>query len=89
MDMIAGSPPNSCGDDKKGCGSEILPFLGELVVVVVVVIEEIIQFGHEQLDIYRVSPEYTVEKVGRRTAITTTTTNALVLATFAFFARET
>ncbi|MBW2284163.1 MAG: hypothetical protein JRF65_06120 [Deltaproteobacteria bacterium] len=39
-------------------GSEILPFLGELVVVVVVVIEKIMQFGHEQLDIYRVSPEY-------------------------------
>jgi len=65
--------------------------LGELVVVVVVVIEEIMQFGHEQLDIYRVSPEYAVEKVGRRMAITTTTTstttNALVFATFAFFAR--
>ncbi|MBW1785314.1 MAG: hypothetical protein JRK53_01655 [Deltaproteobacteria bacterium] len=67
--------------------------MGEFVVVVVVVIEEIMQFGHEQLDIYRVSPEYAAEKVGRRTAITTTTTstttNALILATFAFFARET
>ncbi|MBW2285126.1 MAG: hypothetical protein JRF65_11055 [Deltaproteobacteria bacterium] len=57
---------------QEGGGSEILPFLGE--VVVVVVIEEIMQFGHEQLDIYRVSPEYAVEKVGRRTAITTTMT---------------
>jgi len=27
--FLAGSPPNSCGDDKKGGGSEILPFLGE------------------------------------------------------------
>ncbi|MBW1786685.1 MAG: hypothetical protein JRK53_08740 [Deltaproteobacteria bacterium] len=75
------------GDDKKGRESVIPPFLGELVVVVV--IEEIMQFGHEQLDLYRVSFEYAVEKVGRRTSITTTTTNALVLATFAFFARET
>ncbi|MBW2284216.1 MAG: hypothetical protein JRF65_06385 [Deltaproteobacteria bacterium] len=76
---------------QEGGGSETLPFLGELVVVVVVVIEEIMQFGHEQLDIYRVSPEYAVEKVGRRTAITTTstTTNTLVLATFAFLARKT
>ena len=43
---------------QEGGGSEILPFLGELVVVVVVVIEEIMQFGHEQLDVYRVSLEY-------------------------------
>ncbi|MBW1790373.1 MAG: hypothetical protein JRK53_27825 [Deltaproteobacteria bacterium] len=60
---------------QEGGGSETLP----------------LQFGHEQLDIYRVSPEYAVEKVGRRMAITTTTTstttNALVFATFAFFAR--
>ncbi|MBW1790076.1 MAG: hypothetical protein JRK53_26250 [Deltaproteobacteria bacterium] len=28
-----------------------------VVVVVVVVIEEIMQFGHEQLDVYRVSLE--------------------------------
>ncbi|MBW1819122.1 MAG: hypothetical protein JRJ60_18445 [Deltaproteobacteria bacterium] len=76
------------GDDKRGRGSKILPFLGELVVVVVVVIEEIMQFCHEQLDVYRVSPEYAVERVGRRTAITTTKTNAFILATFAFFARE-
>jgi len=67
--------------------------LSKAVLVVVVVIEEIMQFYHEQFDIYRVSPEYSVEKVGRRTAITTTTTstttNALVLAIFAFFARKT
>ncbi len=30
--------------------------------VLVVVIEEIIQFGHEQLDVYRVSPEYAVRE---------------------------
>ncbi|MBW1785265.1 MAG: hypothetical protein JRK53_01400 [Deltaproteobacteria bacterium] len=58
-----------CGDNKKGRGSEILPFFGVLVlseavlvVVVVVVIEEIMQFGHEQLDVYRVSPEYAVRE---------------------------
>ncbi|MBW1787139.1 MAG: hypothetical protein JRK53_11065 [Deltaproteobacteria bacterium] len=33
-----------------------------LVVVVVVVIEEIMQFGHEQLDVYRVSLEYAVRE---------------------------
>jgi len=33
--------------------------LGELVVVVV--IEEIMQFGHEQLDVYRVSREKEME----------------------------
>ncbi|MBW1819627.1 MAG: hypothetical protein JRJ60_21000 [Deltaproteobacteria bacterium] len=33
-----------------------------LVVVVVVVIEEIMQFGHEQLDVYRVSIEYAVRE---------------------------
>ncbi|MBW2285619.1 MAG: hypothetical protein JRF65_13610, partial [Deltaproteobacteria bacterium] len=67
--MITGSPPNSCGDDKRGRGSVIPPFLGVLViseavlvVVVVVVIEEIIQFGHEQLDVYRVSPECAVRE---------------------------
>ncbi|MBW1819661.1 MAG: hypothetical protein JRJ60_21180 [Deltaproteobacteria bacterium] len=58
--MIAGSPPNSCGDDKRGCGSEIPPFLGEFVFVVV--IEEIMQFGHEQLEVYRVSPEYAIRE---------------------------
>ncbi|MBW1789279.1 MAG: hypothetical protein JRK53_22125 [Deltaproteobacteria bacterium] len=66
--------------------------LSKAFLVVVVVIEEIMQFGHEQLDVYRVSPEYAVERVGSRTAITTTTTstttNDLILATFAFFARE-
>jgi len=31
-----------------------------VVVVVVVVIEVIMQFGHEQLDVYRVSLEYAV-----------------------------
>jgi len=36
--------------------------LGEFVVVVVVVIEEIMQFGHEQLDVYRVSLEYAVRE---------------------------
>ncbi|MBW1787583.1 MAG: hypothetical protein JRK53_13320 [Deltaproteobacteria bacterium] len=29
-----------------------------VVVVIVVVIEEIMQLSHEQLDVYRVSPEY-------------------------------
>ncbi|MBW1789640.1 MAG: hypothetical protein JRK53_24010, partial [Deltaproteobacteria bacterium] len=84
-------PPFVGGGRQEGGGSEILPFLGEFVVVVVVVIEESMQFGHEQLDIYRVSPEYAGEKVGRPTAITTTstTTNTLVLATFAFLARKT
>ncbi|MBW2285110.1 MAG: hypothetical protein JRF65_10975, partial [Deltaproteobacteria bacterium] len=51
--------------DKKGCGSVIPPYLGVLVLseaVLVVVIEEIIQFGHEQLDVYRVSPEYAVRE---------------------------
>ncbi|MBW1788308.1 MAG: hypothetical protein JRK53_17070 [Deltaproteobacteria bacterium] len=33
-----------------------------LVVVVVVVIEVIMQFGHEQLDVYRVSLEYAVRE---------------------------
>ncbi|MBW2285955.1 MAG: hypothetical protein JRF65_15330 [Deltaproteobacteria bacterium] len=32
--------------------------LNEAVLVVVVVIEEIMQLSHEQLDVYRVSPEY-------------------------------
>ncbi|MBW1788211.1 MAG: hypothetical protein JRK53_16570 [Deltaproteobacteria bacterium] len=51
-------PANFMRGRQELSGSEILPFLGELVVVVVVVIEKIMQFGHEQLDIYRVSPEY-------------------------------
>ncbi|MBW1788681.1 MAG: hypothetical protein JRK53_19005, partial [Deltaproteobacteria bacterium] len=33
-----------------------------VVVVVVVVIEKIMQFGHEQLDVYRVSLEYAVRE---------------------------
>jgi len=33
-----------------------------LVLVVVVVIEEIMQSGHEQLDVYRVSPEYAIRE---------------------------
>ena len=65
--MITGSPPNSCGDDKKGRGSVILPFFGVLVLseallVVVVVIEEIMQFAHEQLDVCQISPEYAVRE---------------------------
>jgi len=34
--------------------------LGEFVFVVV--IEEIMQFGHEQLEVYRVSPEYAIRE---------------------------
>ncbi|MBW2285787.1 MAG: hypothetical protein JRF65_14475, partial [Deltaproteobacteria bacterium] len=30
--------------------------------IVIVVIEEIMQFGHEQLDVYRVSLEYAVRE---------------------------
>ncbi|MBW1789291.1 MAG: hypothetical protein JRK53_22185 [Deltaproteobacteria bacterium] len=32
------------------------------MLVVVVVIEKIMQFGHEQLDVYRVSLEYAVRE---------------------------
>ncbi|MBW1817997.1 MAG: hypothetical protein JRJ60_12665 [Deltaproteobacteria bacterium] len=48
--------------------------------MVVVVIEEIMQFGHEQLDVCRVSLEYAVgERVGCLTAITTTTTTTTTM----------
>ncbi|MBW1816203.1 MAG: hypothetical protein JRJ60_03485 [Deltaproteobacteria bacterium] len=36
--------------------------LSEAVFVVVIVIEVIMQFGHEQLDVYRVSLEYAVRE---------------------------
>jgi len=47
------------------------------VVVVVIVIEEIMQFGYEQLDVYRVSLEYALRESWGLTAITTTTTTTI------------
>ncbi|MBW1786309.1 MAG: hypothetical protein JRK53_06775 [Deltaproteobacteria bacterium] len=84
------------GEDKRGRGSEILPFFGVLVlseavlvVVVVVVIEEIVQFGHEQLDVLsgctRIRRQ---EALGALRRLRQRQRIALTLATFAFFARE-